>query len=293
MSTRILPEFQVFTPNSIAEAVALLTEHKGHISIMAGGTDLLVNMKGGMKCPKDESDTYYVLSLSQIPGLDSVEYDEKEGLRIGAMATLTQVGDYPIVKDMYVALWEAVSVCGTRQTRNMGTAIGNLLNASPCADISCAVLALGGAVVLEGPNGRRKVDIDDFWSGYRVTARQPDEVAVAVELPPIADGVLSSHSKMRRVTHDLAKLSVAVRLDMSGKNCRGARIAMGSVAPLVIRITKTEKLLAGVEITDNILANVASSVSSEINPIDDVRSTAEYRREVGGVLVRRTIQNAR
>ncbi|MBW2370482.1 MAG: xanthine dehydrogenase family protein subunit M [Deltaproteobacteria bacterium] len=292
MSSRILPEFEMLVPQSMGEAISSLSENKGNVSIMAGGTDLLVNMKGGMKCTRDEFDTHYVLSLSEIPDLDTIQYDDEAGLKIGAMATLSQVGNDPVVKEKYPALWEAISVCGTVQTRNMGTVVGNLLNASPCADCSCAILAIGGTVVLEGPDGRRDVDIDKFWLGYRLTARHPDEIAVAVKLPLMPASAVTSHVKMTRVTHDLAKLSAAVRLDMAGNTCQGARIVMGSVAPIVIRVKKTEQLLAGVEITDELLESVAKSVSSEITPIDDVRSTAEYRREVGGVLVKRTILNA-
>jgi len=292
MSSRILPEFEMLIPQSMEEAIKALGEYKENASVLAGGTDLLVNMKGGMRCAANEFGTHYVVSLSEIPDLDYVKYDEKAGLRIGAMATLTTVGNDPVIKEKYSALWESIAVCGTAQTRNMGTVVGNLLNASPCADCSCAILALGGTVVLEGPIGRRDVDIDDFWTGYRLTARQSNEIAVEVKLPPIPEGTVSSHIKMTRVAHDLAKLSASVRLDISGSTCQRARIAMGSVAPVIIRVNEAEKILAGAEITDELLDRVAESVSSEITPIDDVRSTAEYRREVGGVLVKRTIQKA-
>lgn len=292
MSSRILPQFEMLIPKNMDEAISSLTEHKGNVSIMAGGTDLLVNMKGGVKCTKEEFDTNYVLSLSRIIDLDTVEYDEKTGLRIGAMATLTRVGNVPIVKEKYRALWDAISVCGNVQTRNIGTVVGNIMNASPCADCGCAILALGGTLVLQGPNGFREVDIDKFWVGYRFTDRQLDEIAVAVKIPPITNNTVSSHLKMTRVEHDLSKLSASVRLDMFGNSCQGARIAMASVAPTVIRVKESEKILNGVVITDELLDRVAECVSSEINPIDDVRSTAAYRREVGGVLVRRAIRKA-
>jgi aerobic carbon-monoxide dehydrogenase medium subunit len=292
MSSRVLPEFEILVPQSKEEALKLLSEHKGKTAIMAGGTDLLVQMKGQFKCVQGDTEFDYILSLAEIPGLDYVEYDEKEGLRIGAMATLSQVAQHPAVKENYPGLWESIDVCGTIQTRNLGTVVGNLLNASPCADCGCSILAYGGTVVFEGTGGRREVDIDNFWLGYRFTARTPDEIAVEVKLPPATNGTVSAHYKMTRVVHDLSKLTASVRLDMSGNTCQSARIAMASVAPTVIRLKETEKLLAGVEINDQVLEAVAKSASSEVTPIDDVRSTAEYRRDVAGVVVKRVIERA-
>jgi carbon-monoxide dehydrogenase medium subunit len=293
MSTRVLPEFEVLVPQSKEEALELLSQHKENAAILAGGTDLLVQMKGQLKCLcKGDHAFRYLLGLSEVPGLDYIEYDETEGLRIGAMATLTQVGEHPIVQEKYPGLAESIKVCGTVQTRNVGTVVGNLLNASPCADCGCAALAWGGSVVLESAAGSREVEIDNFWLGYRIIARKADELAVEVKLPSSSNGTVSTHHKMTRVEHDLAKLATSVRLDMDGKTCKSARIAMSSVAPTVIRLKETEKLLTGVEITDEVLARVADSASSEVTPIDDVRSTAEYRRDVAGVIVKRSIQKA-
>jgi CO/xanthine dehydrogenase FAD-binding subunit len=291
MSTRVLPEFELLVPQSKEEVLKLLSQHRGDAAILAGGTDLLVQMKGQLKCNCKGVNAFgYLLSLAEVPELDYIEYDETEGLRIGAMATLSQVAAHPAVKENYPGLWESVEVCGTKQTRNMGTVVGNLLNASPCADGGCAIIAWGGILTLEGTGGRREVDVDDFYLGYRLTARKDDELAVELKLPPKPNGTVSAHHKMTRVEHDLSKITVSVRLDMSGDTCKSARIAMASVAPTIIRLKETEKLLAGAKITDQLLESVAKSVSSEVTPIDDVRSTAEYRREVSGVMVKRIIQ---
>lgn len=267
MSSRVLPEFEMLVPQSKEEALELLSKHQGKAAIMAGGTDLLVQMKGQFKCVVGENEFDYILSLAEIPGLDYVEYDETDGLRIGAMATLSKVGDHPAVKEKYPGLWESINVCGTPQTRNMGTVVGNLLNSSPCADCGCSILAWGGTVVLEGGGDHREVDIDNFWLGYRFTARRTDELAVEVKLPTSTNGTLAAHHKMTRVKHDLSKLTASVRLDMTGNKCHSARIAMASVAPTVIRLKKTEALLAGVEINEQVLAHVAKSVSTEVSPI--------------------------
>jgi aerobic carbon-monoxide dehydrogenase medium subunit len=285
MSSRILPEFELLLPESIAEAVALLGKYGDEVAVMAGGTDLLVAMKAGFTIP-------YVLGISDIPALDYVDYDASSGLRIGAGATLKQVLASTDVKEKYPALWKSTYDNGTAQTRNMATVVGNILRASPAGDCCCAVLAHGGSVVLEGPGGRREVDIDDFWVDYRMTARKPDEMAVELKLPVPAAGTVSAFDALGRTKKDLAKINVAASLTMDGNTCRDARFAIGAVAPTHIRLKKAEKLVIGAKLTDEILAKVAEIVPSEISPIDDIRSTAEYRQAVAGPLLCRAIRQA-
>jgi len=285
MSTRILPEFDLLVPHTVDEAVKILAEHKSQAAILAGGTDLLVLMKDGYRVD-------YVVSLAEISGLDYLTYDQRDGLQIGAMVTMANVVESKVVKENYPALWKSASENGSPQTRAMGTVVGNILRASPSGDCCCAVLALGGSVVLQGPKEIREVPIDEFWLDYRVTARKSDELAVALKLPPLPKGTVSGFAKLTRTTLDLAKVNAAVRLDMSQGKCTQARIAVGAVAPTTIRLTKTEKLVAGKAVTEQVLQEVHQSVSTEIKPIDDVRSTAEYRRDVTGILVKRVIQQA-
>ena len=289
MSSRILPDFNLLLPQSVAEAVELLSTHRDRITVMAGGTDVMVAMKFA-RSPAQLPE--FVMSLENVPGLGYVLFDPEKGLRIGAKATVAELLVQPEVKQHYRALWNAARTFATGQVRNTATVLGNLLRASPAGDCSCAIYALGGALVLHGPGGSREVDIDDFWLSYGVTARQPDELAVELILPPPAAGSRSAFKRMTRVSEDLAKLNVAVRLEMSGNTCIDARLAMGCVAPTPLRLTKTEALLKGRELTAEVLQRVAASVPGEISPIDDKRSTAEYRRQVSGVLLRRAIQEA-
>ena len=284
-SSRIMPEFELLMPQSISEAVEMLAKHKDKASVMSGGTDIIVSMTKGFVAP-------YVISLAEIPDLDYVTYDKKAGLRIGAMATLQQVADTSEVKEHYPALWKSAAINGTPQTRNMGTVVGNILRASPSGDCCCAFLAIGGTVVLEGPKGKREVSIDDFFLKYRETARKSDELAIEIKLPPAASGSSNAFARMTRTTLDLSKVNVAVRLDMSGDTCKQARVAIGAVAPTTIRLKKVEALLNGSKITDAVLQKVVETVPGEIKPIDDVRSTAEYRRDVAGVMVKRIIVEA-
>lgn len=285
MSSRVLPEFDLLAPQSLSEAVGILAEQGDQVAVMAGGTDLLVLMKMGFNPSA-------VLSLAEIPGLDYVEFDQGQGLRLGAMATLAQVVNSQVVKDKYPALWASANVNGTVQTRNSGTVVGNILRASPAGDCCCAVLALGGSVVLEGPSGRREVDIDDFWLDYRKTARKADEVAVELKLPAPAAGFGSAFTALTRTYQDLAKINAAASVMVEGGVCQKVRIAMGAVAPVTTRLTKCEQLLQGKTIDDNLLGEVEKTAPQEITPIDDVRSTAEYRQQVAGVLAKRVVQEA-
>jgi len=286
MNTRVVPEFELLLPESVADAIGMLVHYEDKAAVLSGGTDVLVMMKAGFK-----SD--YVISLAKIPGLDNLEYDSTEGLRIGAKTTIAQVLSSDDVKSHYPALWDAAYVFATPQLRNTATVVGNLLRASPAGDCSCAVYALGGQLVLQGPQGKRQVDIDNFWLDYGVTARETDELAIELRIPAPPNG--AAHSAFQRLTRtyeDLAKINVAANLVMSGKTCNSARLAMGCVAPTPLRLKKTEALLNGVKITDELLQKVADTVVTEITPIDDIRSTAEYRLQVAGPLLKRVITKA-
>jgi carbon-monoxide dehydrogenase medium subunit len=189
-------------------------------------------------------------------------------------------------------LHQAASTFATPQIRNMATVMGNVLRGSPAGDCSCAILALGGQVVLQGPTGERLVGIDDFWVAYGVTARKNDELAVELRIPEPTSTTRSAFIRMTRVHEDLAKLNVAVRLEMHQNICQRARISMGCVGPILIRLKKAEKLLQGQQITAELLEQVAASAREEIAPIDDQRSTEDYRRQVAGIILRRVIEKA-
>ena len=286
MSSRVLPQFDLLTPQSIPEAVDMLAQHQGQISVLAGGTDMLVwNYIRKLK-------PSYLLRLSGLDDLDYMNYIPGEGLRIGAKAKVAQLLEEPDVAEKFPALYQAASTFATPQIRNMATVMGNVLRGSPAGDCSCAILALGGQVVLQGPKGERLVDIDDFWVAYGVTERKDDELAVELRIPEPASTTRSAFIRMTRVHEDLAKLNVAVRLEMNKNTCLQARIAMGCVGPTLVRLKQTEKLLEGQQITAELLQQLAASAQEEIAPIDDQRSTEDYRRQVAGVILRRVIEEA-
>lgn len=285
MSSRILPNFDLLVPNSTSEAINLLAHYQDRAAVIAGGTDLIVAMKMNFE-------SEILISVSEIDGLDYIDFDPDTGLHIGAKATVSQLLDHPDVKKHYPALWQAADVFATPQIRTAATVIGNVLRGSPAGDCSCALMALGAHLVLQNADGRREVAIEDFWTGYNQNAANADELAmeIVVKAPQTKTG--SAFRRMTRVNEDLAKLNASVRLDMDGKVCKSARIAMGCVGPTTLRLPKTEKLLENEEITSELLAHVVDTVPTEISPIDDKRSTAEYRLMVSGVIVKRLIEQA-
>ena len=285
MSSRILPKFELLMPKTLAEAVELLGTYGEKATVMAGGTDLLVLMKDGV-----QSD--YVLSLSGIKELAYLEFDDAAGLRIGAMATMADVVASDLVKEKYPALWTSAQINGTAQTRNAATVVGNILRASPAGDCCCAALAIGGSVLLQSPDGPREVDLDQFWLDYRKTARKPDELAVELKLPAPEPGMVSSFAALTRTASDISKINAAACLFMEGNVCQKARLTMGAVAPTTLRLKKCEELLAGKPLSDELLDQLATMAANEVSPISDVRSTAEYRSQISGPLLKRVIIDA-
>ncbi len=285
-NSRILPEFELLAPKTMSEAVDMAARYGDRATVLAGGTDVIIMLEKNAVKPE------YVIALGEIPDLDYITYSKADGLTIGALATAYQLVQDKKVKKKYPALWQAAASLGSPQIRNAATIVGNILRASPSGDCCCAMLALGGSVVLESTSGRREVSIDDFFIDYGKIERREDEIAVELKLPPVEDASTSAFLRMTRMTFDLSKVSAAVSLQMSGKKCKAVRMAMGAVAPTAIRIKKAETMLEGVTITEKLLSDVAATVSRQVKPIDDVRSTADYRREVSGVLAKRVIKAA-
>lgn len=285
MTSRVMAEFDLLLPYSVSEAVTLLASHGDKAAVLAGGTDLLVALKFDYAVEN-------IISLAQVPGLDKLTYDPEGGLTIGARVTLVDILKSADVKEHYPALWQAAKGFATPQLRNTATVLGNILRASPAGDCSLALYALGGTLTLESASGRREVDLDDFWLSYGVTARKNDELAIALQVPAPQAGQKSAFRRMTRVTEDLSKLNAAVCLQMDGDKCLSARVAMGCVGPTLVRLPKVEKILRQAGITPDLLQEISDTVASEIAPIDDIRSSADYRLKVAGVLVKRVIMLA-
>ena len=270
--------FDYCGPETVADAAALLAQHNGRARLIAGGTDLLVQMKIERLAPAA------VISLNRIPGLDRIVVQEQT-LRIGARASILSIERHPLVRSHFQALAEACANFSSTQVQTMGTIGGNLGNASPAADSAPSLLAFGATLVLAGPQGERRLPLAEFFLGPGKAALQPGELITAVTLPQPQPGTGSAFVKVSRVTNDIAKANCAVVLVRgAGGRILDCRLAFGSVAPTPIRARRTESLLIGQLWSEALAAAAAEAAAAEVTPIDDVRSTAVYRREAVRVM---------
>ena len=301
----LVNEFAYLEPGSVEEAVALLGEYGRRAQVLAGGTYLLVQMKMERTAPE------YVINVGKVPGLDGIvpqdgarEYTAREstGLRIGALTTIRALRHAPQVWADYTALAEACASFGSTQIQMMGTLGGNVCNGSPASDTVPALVVFGAHLILAGPNGERVVPVEEFLLGPGQTALRDDELLVAVHLPqsalpcttfpkagsfregpaiPNPQSVIgSAFIKLSRVAADLAKANVAAVVVREGERIAQCRLAFGSVGPTVLRTPRAEQVLIGQPFSAELALEAGRVAAEEISPIDDVRSTAWYRREV-------------
>lgn len=280
----IVSEFELFEPETVQEAVAALSQHAGHAALMAGGTDLLVQMKLERRAPT------VVVSLARIPMLARIE--ESDGLTLGAMASIRAIAQHRVVREAYTALAQGCRAYSTMQMMEMGTLGGNLGNASPASDTAPALLAFDASVRVASVTGTRECPVEDLFSGPGRTVLRQDELIESVHLPvrPASSG--SAFRKIGRVAADISKVSAAVSLVREGDRVARCGIALGAVAPTPRRARSAEAALTGQRMTQRAAEAAVERVRAEIAPISDVRSSADYRRHVAGVIVRDALLDA-
>jgi len=285
----MLPGFSYLTPKSTSEALSLLISLGDRARIIAGGTDLLVQMKQKKYRPE------YLISLSGIEELAGIK-EENGGLVIGALTTHRQLEMSPLIRRDYPILTDALIKLGSVQVRNLATIGGNLCNGAPSADTAPPLLALNARLLLAGPGGRREVPLDQFYTGPGKTVIRPDEILTGIIIPGAEKPAAGCYLKLaRRRAMDLATLGVAVFLQVSpdGKTCLKSRIALGTAAPTPLRARKAEGMMEGAAISDDLFRAAGEAAAAEASPRTSMRGTAEYRLLMIGVLVRRAAAVAR
>jgi xanthine dehydrogenase iron-sulfur cluster and FAD-binding subunit A len=269
----VFQPFAYLEPVSVAEAVEMLQVHGPHAKLIAGGTDLIVQLK------MDRSTPAALISLGKIPGLDRIATRDGH-LHVGARATIRAMEQDERIRAHFPALTDACVNFSTTQVQTMGTVGGNLGNGSPASDTAPALIALGAQVVLTSPVGQRRMPLEKFFTGPGKTVLHRGELITEIILPRPAAGTGSAFMKVSRVAADIAKASAAVKLVREGDRVVEARLAFGSVGPTPMRTPTAEQLLAGQLFSEDLVTRAARMASEEVTPIDDVRSTAVYRREV-------------
>jgi len=284
--SRALKSFEYFEPRTVEEVVRILFMYGGEAKVLAGGVDLVPKLRKRQIQPK------CLVSIQRIPGIDYIEGDGAKGLRIGALTNLRSIELSPAIQKDYELLHEAIHQIASIQVKNMGTAVGNLCVATPASDIALPLLVLGAKLRIVGLTQERNVPIEKFFIGVGQTVLQPSEIVTEVLLPspPAATG--GAFLKLVRTATDVAKVNVAVTVTVTDGICQDVKIALGSVAPTPIRANQAEEALKGKKLDQETIAEAAETAAEETKPIDDIRSTAEYRKEVTKVLVRRAIEKA-
>jgi len=290
MFIRRLPRFEYHTPASVAEALDLLGRFGDKGRMIAGGTDLLVDMKKREVVPE------HLISLNGIAELKGIAFSDNGGLRIGALATLGEIERSSIVREMYPPLRDAVDVMASTQIRTLATIGGNLCSALPSADTAPPLIALGASLKLIGPQGDRWVAVEDFFVAPKQSVCHADEILAEIHVPkPVANSSGGYLKLMRRHAMDLALVGVAVCLTLDGDRrlCKGARIGLGSVAPTPVRVTDAERVLVDQEITEVLVREAAAIASRECRSRrESIRASQEYRRMMVEVLTKRAILEA-
>ncbi|MEM2590581.1 MAG: xanthine dehydrogenase family protein subunit M, partial [Zestosphaera sp.] len=258
------------------EALQLLKTYGNEARILAGGTDLLVKMKVRAIEPK------YIINIKRIKELRYIKTD-KDSIRIGALTTWRDLEKSDSVREEVPALYDAVKSMGSVQIRNMATVGGNLCNASPAADSAPPLLVHEAKIKLTSIEGTREIPITEFFTGPGTTVMKPYELLHEIIIPRKRGK--SSFIKVSRVAMDLAIASAATYVEVEDNMIKDVKIALGSVAPRPVRAKRCEAALIGRRVDEEILREAASLVVGEISPIDDVRGSAWYRREVSKVLV--------
>jgi len=281
---RPLQSFKYHRPETVEEAMKLLDD-LDNAKPLAGGTDLVPLLKEGSIKPG------HLVDLNGVPELSYVR-EEGGFIRIGAATTHSRVMNSPIIEKAY-ALYDAVSRIGSPQIRNLGTLTGNVCNASPAADSAPPLLVLEAEATVKSVNGTRVTPISRLFAGPKINSLAPNELVTEIRFPVPPANSGSAYLRIgRRKAFTLSVVGVAAYLEMDGKTCSDARVAFGSVAETPLRIEVVEAIIKGKEPTPWVLEAAGEASKDHVHPITDVRGTAEYRRDMCAVLVKRALKSS-
>jgi carbon-monoxide dehydrogenase medium subunit len=287
ISYRHLPRFDHLEPKTVEEACSLLSKYDGKAKVIAGGTDLLPSMRNRKVTPG------YIINIKRIPNLDYIDYDDAEGLRIGALVTVHDIQSSSIIREKFPILANAASKIGTPQVRNMGTIGGNLCNAAPSADTAPPLIGLEAKVKINSPNGERVVALEEFFTGPGESVLQAGEILTEIQIPnplPHTRGVYLKLPARSMVDLAVVGVAVVVTLDDKEKSIVDAKIVLGAVAPTPIRARQAEAVIKGKAISRELIEKATEAAADEAKPISDVRGSASYRKEMVKILTKRGIK---
>ena len=274
--------FELLEPKSIQEACAIL-EGQEHSKLIAGGTALLILIKHGIFVPKT------LINLKKLKGAAEITYDPTSGLRVGGLASIYDIESAPAVRQNYPLLAQACHVVANIRIRNMATIGGNLAHADYQSDPPAALVALNASVELTNRRRVRTVKLADFLLGTYETGLEPDEILTAVLVPPPAPNTKATYIKFTtRSSEDRPCAGVAALVRCSNGICEEAQVVVGAVSPVPVAVTD-QALVKGKKLTSELIGEIARRAGEAVDPIEDLRGTVVYKRQLVQVLVRRAL----
>jgi carbon-monoxide dehydrogenase medium subunit len=283
-----MKDFEYFPAKTVEEACSLISQHREEGKILAGGQSLITLLRQKLISP------FYLIDIKGISDLDFIKFDEKKGLRMGALTTHRAIEKSPLIQEKYNVLSEMEKSVASVQTRNWGTIGGNLCSADPIGDPAPSLIALNAKLKIVSSRGERMIPLEEFFTDYFTTILEPDEILTEIQLPPLVarTGVVYMKFSTIEAGIKIVSTSISMILDSDKVTCRDARIVMSAVAPVPFNARKAGELLIGKKINDDLIAEAAQLASEETNPTSDVHASVEFRREIAKVLVRRAIKEA-
>ncbi|CAN5923099.1 xanthine dehydrogenase family protein subunit M [soil metagenome] len=281
-----MTEIQYLTAKTVKEAAKMMLAANGKGYILAGGTDLLVQMKSGARAPG------VIVDVKKIPEMTTIV--EKGGsFVIGAATPAAVIGEHAGLRKAWPGVVEAINLIGSTQVQGRASAGGNLCNASPAADSVPALVAADCTVTVAGPEGKRTIPVEQFSTGPGRHTLKPGEIVVSLTLPKRPKNSSDAYLRLiPRTEMDIAVVGVGVSLTMKGGKVASARVGLGAVAPTVLLVEDAAKALIGSKLDDAALELAAAACSAACKPIDDKRGTIKYRTKIAGVLLKRAARIA-
>jgi len=272
-----------YTPTSVDEAVQLLARHGEKARLVAGGTDLILELERGVRKGVDT-----LIDVTRLPELDAITLDEDGILHLGALVTHNAAAGSKLVRERAYPLARACWEVGASQIRNRGTIAGNLITASPANDTISPLMALGAWVILRSARGERKVALTDFYTGVRKTVLAPDEMLVEIAFPALTARQRGAFIKLGlRRAQAISLVNVSIVLTLEAETVQAASITLGAVTPVIVHAAAAEAFLAGKQLDQATIARAGELAAEAARPIDDLRASAAYRRAMVRVLTAR------